>query len=348
MTAAAARQRDIVPMTCSETTEYEDRQRAPTPTSPYLPQESESESKADKDIPSLKAIDALIDKETAAQPHGTLPGLEVDDDMNGALQHSTPPVPLITSVSPRQEPRDGLKSIPCSPSLSAAEVAERDHGQVEDANESVSSHCDHHEADDRAELPRQTQPHESASQNVLASNDADGHTTDVGDCDSSRDADSDSSGDSDGGSDGDGDGDGDNDDYDDDGGSSDTDGEDGGYNKKRAIDRSPSASSFDRGHTDGPADGNAEEKPARSHKRQKVTHDRASMRLPRLNSMPRFAGRLSRSPERPQTATMPSPPASDSLSETESDQGSDYIPASASAFLQPTARETIAHVGQEE
>ncbi|EJP62027.1 uncharacterized protein BBA_09075 [Beauveria bassiana ARSEF 2860] len=354
MAAAAAHE--------TETTEHEDGPRAPTPTSPYLPQgtacgaasgsqdevilipsdsESESDSEADEDVPSLKAMTALIDKETAAQPHSTSPastmttvpntpravesGLEVDDDMNGALQHSTPPVSLTTSVSPRQEPGDGSKSSRCSPSLSAAEVAERDLGQVEDANESVSSHCDHHEADDRAELLRQTQPHESASQNVLAS-DADGHTTDVGDCNSSRDADSDSSGDSSGGSNGDGDGD--DDEYDDDGSSRDTD-EDDRHSKKRGTRRSPFVSSSDHGHADGPPNDHTEENPPRPHKRQKVAHDRADITpVRRQNSMTRSAGRLPQSPERPQTASMLSPPASHSLSESESDEGSDCSNAS--------------------
>lgn len=54
--------------------------------------------------------------------------------------------------------------------------------------------------------------------------------------------------------------------------------------KKPAIDRSPSTSNFDSGHADGPADGNAEEKLARTHKRQKSTRDRASTTLSRLNS----------------------------------------------------------------
>lgn len=87
MTAAAAHEGDIVPMTCPKTTEHEDGPRAPTPTSPYLPEgtvcgaasgsqdevifipsdsESESDSEADEDVPSFKAMDALIDKETTA------------------------------------------------------------------------------------------------------------------------------------------------------------------------------------------------------------------------------------------------------------------------------------------
>ncbi|KAJ6781682.1 hypothetical protein PWT90_07762 [Aphanocladium album] len=103
---------------------------------------------------------------------------------------------------------------------------------------------------------------------------------------------SDGSSDSDGGND-------DDDNYeDDDGSSSDTD-----RSEKRAIDRLPSASSPESGHPDDPVDENTEEKPARSHKRQKVTNDRARTTLPRLNSMPRSAGRLSRSPEPPQAAT---------------------------------------------
>ncbi|KAM3548433.1 hypothetical protein ARSEF4850_009417 [Beauveria asiatica] len=234
MTAAAAHEGGIVPTTCSETTEHEDGPRALTLTLPqgtacgaasgsqdeviFIPSDSESEpdSETDEVIPSVEAMNGLIDKETTAQPRSTSPastmttvpntpravklGLKVDGDMNGALRHSTP-ASLATSVFARQEPRDGPNSSRCSPSLSAAEVAEQDHGQ----------------------------PHESASQNVLASNDADAHTTDVGDCDSSGDEDSHSSSDSDGGSDGDGY----NDDYEDDGSSYDTDEEDNGHSKKR-------------------------------------------------------------------------------------------------------------------
>ncbi|EJP61981.1 uncharacterized protein BBA_09029 [Beauveria bassiana ARSEF 2860] len=365
MTAAAAHEGDIVPTTCSETIEHEDGPRAPTPSSPCLLQgtacgaagedqdevifipsdsesESESDSEADEDVPSFKATNALIDKETTVQLHSTSPastmttvpntpravasGLEVDNDLNGAVQHSISPVSL-TTVSRRQEPRDGLNSSRCPPSLSAAEVAEQDQGQVEDANESVSSHCGHHEADDRAELPRQIQPHESASQNVLACNDADGHTTDVGGCDSSRDADSDNSSDSSGGSDGNGDGD----DDDDDRSSRDTDEEDGGHSKNRGTARSPSVNNSDNGHADDPPDDNTEEPSPRPHKRQKVTHDRKEPAR-HQNSLPRSAGRASRSPGRPQTASMLSPPASHSLSESESDEVSDCSKASAASF----------------
>lgn len=95
MTATAAHEGDIVPMTGSETTEHEDGPRAPTPTSPYLPKgtacgatsenrdevifihsdsESESDREADEDVSSLKAMNALIDKEATAQPHSTSPG----------------------------------------------------------------------------------------------------------------------------------------------------------------------------------------------------------------------------------------------------------------------------------
>ncbi|OAA35584.1 hypothetical protein BBO_08613 [Beauveria brongniartii RCEF 3172] len=354
MTAAAAHEGDIVPTTCSETIEHEDGPRAPTPTSPCLLQgtacgaagedqdevifipsdsESESECEADEDVPSLKATNGLIDKETTVQLHSTSPastmttvpntpravesGLEVDDDLNGAVQHSISLVSLTTSVSPRQEPRDDLNSSRCSPSLSATEVAEQDQGQVEDANESVSSHCGHHEADDRAELPPQTQPHESASQNVLAANDPDGHTTDVGDF----------------GSDGGGDGGGNDDDYDDDRSSRDTDEEDDVHSKKRGTDRSSSVNQSDNGHADDPPDDNTEESPPRPHKRQKVTHDREDMTPARhQNSLPRFAGRAPRSPGRPRTASMLSPPASHSLSESESDEGSDCSKASAASF----------------
>ncbi len=253
-------------------------------------------------------------------------GSAVDDHLSAPVQRTTSPTFLTTSVLARQGPRDRLDSSRRSPGTCTTEVAEQVHGQAEDANRLFSGYCVNHEPSGPAELPRQTQPPESASQNDSASIDGGGNTANDGD----RDSCSDRSSDSDGGNDGD------DDNHDDDGSSSDTDSEDGGYIKKRGIERLHSVSSFDSGHADGPADGpadgNAEEKPVRSHKRQKVTHDRANVTLPRQNSMPRSAGRLSRSPDRPQTASMPSPPASHSLSETESDEGSDCSTASTASF----------------
>ena len=86
-------------------------------------------------------------------PRADSPGLEVGGDLNGAVQQS-PHDSLITSVPPRQRPSDGSDSNWCPSSICTAEVAEQDDGQAEDANEAVSSHCDDHEAGDRAELPR--------------------------------------------------------------------------------------------------------------------------------------------------------------------------------------------------
>ncbi|KAM3538616.1 hypothetical protein ARSEF1564_008463 [Beauveria bassiana] len=203
-----------------------------------------------------QALHALIDKKTITQPSSTSPastittvpntpradssGFEVDNDLNGAVQHS-PHDSLTTSV----------------PQGNGLAIAEQDHGQAEDGNESVLSDCDY-EAGDRAELPRQSQSHES------------------GDCDGSHDADSGSSSNSDGGSDGDADAD-----YNDDGSFSDTDGEDSGRSKKRGTARSPSVTSSDNVHADDPPDDppddNAEENPPRPHKRQKVAHDEEDM-----------------------------------------------------------------------
>lgn len=131
---------------------------------------------------------------------------------------------------------------------------------------------------------------------------------------------SDSSDDSDGGNDGV------------DGSSSDTDGEGGCYSKNHALDRSPSARSFDSGHANGPADDNVKEKPARSPKRQKVSHDRASITLPRLNSMSSFARRPLQSLKRPQTASMPKPPVFYSLFGTASNTALNCSIASAASF----------------
>ncbi|KAM0670875.1 hypothetical protein ACQRIU_001270 [Beauveria bassiana] len=235
---------------------------------------------------------------------------ELDDQLSAPIQRSPSPTFLTTSVPPRQGPRDGLDPSQHSPGTSTTEIGEQDHGQTEDSSEPLSSQGDNHEPGGPAKLPQRTQPHVNASQNDSACIDGDGKTTDGGD--------SDSSSDNEGGNDGD------DDDYNDDGSSSHTDGEDDGYSKKRTPDRSPAARSFDSGDAESPPpDDNIEETPASSHKRQKVAHDRVDMTLPRLNSMPRSAGLLLRSPERPLTASMPSPPASHSLSETESDQGSD-------------------------
>ncbi|KAM0665663.1 hypothetical protein ACQRIU_005924 [Beauveria bassiana] len=359
------REEKIAPTTCSEAVEHEDRASAPTPTSLclphgpacgaasgsqndaiFIPSDSESESEsceADEDVPSLRALNALIDKGTTTKPNSTSPAptmptvpytpravissLKVDDDLDGAVQHSPPPASLTTSAPQRQGLRNGLDSSRCSASISTAEAAEQDHEQAEDANEPLSSPCGNHGPSGPAELPRQTQPHESGSQNDSASIDADGNTADDGDRHSSRDADSDSSSDRNSGSDGD-DVD---DDYDDDGSPSDTDGEDGSHSKKRKTGRSPSVTGSDDGHADGfPSDDKTEEifRPW-SHKRQKLAHDREDTTpVRRQNSMPCSAGRLSQSPRRPQTASMLSPPASDSLSESESDKGSECSKAS--------------------
>lgn len=252
-------------------------------------------------------------------PRASLLGSEVLDHLSASIQRLASLTCVTTSVPPGQGSRDGLDSSRRSPGTST-EIAVPDHGQIEGASESLTRQGDNHEPD-AADLPRPTAPHGSASQNDSVSTDGHGKTTVDGDSDSCGD----SSNDSDGGNDGD------DDDYDDDGSSNDTDNEDGDYNKKRAIDRSPSVSRFDSGHVDSPADGNAEKKPARSCKRQKVTHDRAST-LRRLSAMPRSAGRLSRSRGRSQTAAMPSPPASHNLSETESDKGSDCSSASTASF----------------
>lgn len=247
-------------------------------------------------------------------------GPEVDDHLRAPVQRSPSLTSLTTSVVSRQGPRDGLDSSRRSPGTCTTGPAEQDHGRAEDASEPLSSECDNHEPGGPAKLSRRTQPHGSAIWDDSASIDGDG------DGKTAEDGDSDSSDDSDGGNDGD------DDDYGDDGSSSDADGEDGGYSKKRGMDRSSSASSLGSSHADGHADDNVEEKPARSHKRQKVARDRVSMMLPHLNSMPRSAGGLSRSRKRPQTASMPSPPASYGLSETESDKGSDCSKASTASF----------------
>ncbi|KAM0664342.1 hypothetical protein ACQRIU_006925 [Beauveria bassiana] len=169
---------------------------------------------------------------------------------------------------------------------------------------------------------------ESARQNVLASNDADGHTTDVRDCDSSHDADSGSSSDSDGGSDVDAEND-----YSDDSSSSDTGGKASGRSKKRGTARSPSVASSDNVHADNSPDDNAGENRPRLHKRQRVAHDEGGMTpVRRQNFMPRSGGRLSQSPRRAQSSSMLSPPAPHNLSETESDKVSDCGKASAPSF----------------
>ncbi|KAM3547152.1 hypothetical protein MY1884_009703 [Beauveria asiatica] len=194
----------------------------------------------------------------------------------------------------------------------------------EDASEPLSSQGDKDKPGEPAELPRRIQSHESASQNVLTSSNSDGHATDDSESDCSRNADSASSSDSDGDSDSN-DGD-----YDDDGRSSDSDGRDGCHSKKRGT---FSATSSNNGHTDDPSDHNTEESSLRPQKRQKVAHAGADMTPVRCpNSMPRTTVRLSRSPRRPQKASMLSPQASHSLSESESDKGSDYSKASTASF----------------
>ncbi|KAM3437220.1 hypothetical protein MY4824_003918 [Beauveria thailandica] len=299
---------------------------------------SESDGETDEDVPSLKISERINEENTtpaiSISPVSTMTtvvnisraspsGSEVLDHSSASIQRSPSPTFVTTSVPPGQGSRDGLDSSRHSPGTST-EIAAPGHGQMEGASEPLTRQGDNHELG-AADLPRPTTPHGSASQNDSVSTDGDGKTDADGDSDSCGDSSNNSSNDSDGGNDGD------DDDYDDDGGSSDTDDEDGDNSDKRATDRSPSASRSDSGHIDGPADGNAEEKPARSCKRQKVTHDRASA-LRSLNAMPRSAGRLSRSRGRSQTAAMPSPPASHNLSEMESDKGSDCSSASTASF----------------
>ncbi|PQK12986.1 hypothetical protein BB8028_0003g16010 [Beauveria bassiana] len=169
---------------------------------------------------------------------------------------------------------------------------------------------------------------ESARQNVLASNDADGHTTDVRDCDSSHDADSGSSSDSDGGSDVDAEND-----YSDDSSSSDTGGKASGRSKKRGTARSPSVASSNNVHADNSPDDNAGENRPRLHKRQRVAHNEGGITpIRRQNFMPRSRGRLSQSPRRAQSSSILSPPAPHNLSKTESNKVSDYNKASAPSF----------------
>ncbi|KAM3555187.1 hypothetical protein MY1884_005721 [Beauveria asiatica] len=199
---------------------------------------------------------------------------------------------------------------------------------AEDANQLLSSHCDHHEANDRAELPQQSRSHESASHNISGSCDGDCHPSDEGDCDGPNGVDSESSSDSDGGSDGDAEND-----YNDDGNSSDADGKDSGRSEKRGTARSPSVTSSDNGRVNDPTDDNAEESPARPHKRQKIVHDEEDTALVRRQgSVPRSGGRLSRLSGRAQPASMLSPPASHNPSESESDKVSDRGEAQAASF----------------
>lgn len=242
---------------------------------------------------------------------------EVNGHLNVPLQRLSSPTFLTTSVIPMQRRRDEVNSCRHSPGRSSAKIAEQDHGQTEAASEPLSSHGDNHEPVGTAKLPRRTQPHGSASKNDSASIDGDGKTAQDGD----RNSCSDCSDDSDGGNDGD------DEDYNDDGSSSDSEGENGGHRNKRKTDHSPSISNFD-----SPPDNNIEERAASLYKRRKVALDGANMPLPGPNYMPRSAGHLSRSPERPQTATLPSPPASNCLSETESDKGSDRSTASTASF----------------
>ncbi|EJP61100.1 uncharacterized protein BBA_09967 [Beauveria bassiana ARSEF 2860] len=365
-TATAARQeRDIAPATCSKLVEHEDRPPALALTSRHPSQSpayeatgegpneailistdsesesmSESDGETDDDVPSLKTMNGRIDKETTTQPNtssastATVPNTprdvslspEGDDDLDGAVQCSRSAFPN-TSPPPRQAFRDGSDSSRRSSSI-PAEVAEQGYGQAEDADESLSSHRDNREPSCRAELPRQTQPHEGAIHNDSASIDGDGNIADHGDSDSSsRDGDSDSSSDSDGGNDGD------DDDYNDDGSPSDTDGEDDGHSKKRSANQSPSVTSSEDGHADSLSDDNMAVKTLRPHKRQKVAHEGAGMTPVRSpNHMPRSGGPPLLSPRRAQTAGMLSPPASHSLSESESENGSDCSKASSASF----------------
>ncbi|KZZ99242.1 hypothetical protein BBO_09500 [Beauveria brongniartii RCEF 3172] len=382
-TATAAKQeRDIAPATCSKVVEHEGRPPASALTSRHPSQSpayeatgegpndailvftdsesesmSESDGETDDDVPSLKTMNGRIDKETTTQPNTssastitTVPNTprdvslspEGDDDLDGAAQCSPSAFPT-TSPPPRQASTDGPDSSRRSPSI-PTDVAEQGHGQAEDADESLSSHRNNREPSCCAELLRQTQPHEGAIHNDSASIDGDGNIADDGDSDSSsRDGDSDSGSDSDGGNDGE------DDDYNDDGSSSDTDGEDGGHSKKRSADQSPSVTSSDDGHADGLSDDNMAVKTPRPHKRQKVAHEGADMRpVCSQNPMPRPGGPPLRSPRRAQTAGMLSPPTSHSLSEPESENGSDCVPTSAGAFLQQPATAATAQTGQEQ
>ncbi|OAA46026.1 hypothetical protein ISF_09560 [Cordyceps fumosorosea ARSEF 2679] len=346
-TATAARQdRDIAPATCSKVAEHGDRPPAPALMSRHPSQSpayeatgdgpneailistdsesesmSESDGETDDDVPSLKTMYERIDKVTTTQPT-TSSGSQVEDDLDGAIQCSCSAFPT-TSPPPRQASRDEPDLSRCSPSI-PTEVAEQGRGQAEDADVSLSSHRDNREPSCCAELPRQTQPHEGATHNGSAYIDGDDNIADDGEGDSlPRDADSDSSSNSDAGNDGD------DDDYNDDGSFSDSDGEDGGHHIKRRADQSPSVTSSDDGHADEPPDDNMAVKTPRPHKRQKVAHDGADMRdVCGQNPMPRSRGPPLRSPRRAQTAGMLSPPASHSLSESESENGSDRRKAS--------------------
>ncbi|ATY66129.1 hypothetical protein A9K55_002143 [Cordyceps militaris] len=149
---------DVAPGTCSEATEHKDKPRAPTPTSPGLPQcpayraasgsnngnisdsQAESDWEADDEKPSVGTRNTLVDKEATQQagsaspalttttvpntPRDVLSGFEEDDDLNRSVQHAPPPS-LATSGG-------------------------------------------------RVELSQQPKPQESASQNVPASSDSDG------------------------------------------------------------------------------------------------------------------------------------------------------------------------------
>ncbi|OAA73101.1 hypothetical protein ISF_00002 [Cordyceps fumosorosea ARSEF 2679] len=253
-------------------------------------------------------------------------GPAVNDDLDGVVQCS-PSKSVTPSDPPRQASRAGVDSSWRSASI-PTEVAVQGHGQAEDADKSLSSQRDNREPSCRVELPRQTQPHEGAIHNDSAPIDGYDNMVDDGDCDSlSGDADSDSSSDSDGGNDGD------DDDYNDDGSSSNGDGEDGGYNIKRKADQSPSVTSSDDGHADGLSDDNMAVKTPRPHKRQKVAHEAADMKpVFSQNPTPRSGGPPLRSPRRAQTADMLSPPASHSLSESESENASECRKASSASF----------------
>ena len=92
--STAAHEVEIVPTTCSEAVEHANGPRAPTPTSPclsqghacgaasgskdeaiFIPSDSESESDSEAEgVPSLKALNALIDKKSTTRPSSSSPG----------------------------------------------------------------------------------------------------------------------------------------------------------------------------------------------------------------------------------------------------------------------------------
>lgn len=229
-----------------------------------------------------------------------------------ALEQHSPSFPTI-AVLLRQGPRDEIDSSRRSPGTSAIEQGEHHHRQTEDASEAPSSQRDKYEPGGAAGLPRRTRPYGIGSQNDPACIDGIGKTTHDYDRYSYRDS----------GSENEGGNHGDDDEYSGDGSCIDSSGEDDDYSKKRTHDLSCASR---------PPDLNIEETRPSTRKRQKVAHDEADMPLPRLNSGLHSAERLARSPERPLTTGMPSPPTSHGLSVTDSDAGSVRSEASEASF----------------